>query len=531
MYKVLIVDDERIIRESISLIIDWNAYGFELIGAAANGIEALRIVYQMRPELIITDLKMPMVSGNQLAEKVKSKYPDTEIVILSGYDDFTLASESMKHGVRHYLLKPCSEKDIIEVLLEVKKRLNEKEERGNFIRKNNEKLEKMAPLVKEQFTRDFIMSKHYSEEEMSYFMDLFNIDSKEIRLVLAKPGGDYSFQSLFDLTNTIKKSQLNKSINFMTVINKNVIICVEKMDEKKLKRVLEDLMEKYKYLNSRDIVITYSKEGPLEDVSQMFYSVQKYLNAAFYFGPNSLISYRDVEEELMIDHAKPVELEALTTAVRFGNKSVFEAHIKDFFNTLSVMKPSIDTFKFYSIELASRIMSQCPPNKSYAYLKEVMQIQDLDSFEKMNRAILDLGNKIVEENYTGLEYKQNKIIETMLYEINQRYSDENLTLKCLAHDVMFMNSGYLSKLFCKETGITFSSYLTKLRMEKSKEIIEKSSEIKVYEVASQIGMGNNPQYFSQLFKKIYGVTPTEYKNIHCEKVDINDKYKASIYGF
>jgi len=136
----------------------------------------------------------------------------------------------------------------------------------------------------------------------------------------------------------------------------------------------------------------------------------------------------------------------------------------------------------------------------------------MDSFEKVYQSIVDLGNEIVEQNYSGIVYRQNKIVETMLHEIDKRLDDEKLTLKSLANDVIFMNSGYLSKLFSKETGITFSNYLIKLRMERSKEIIRNSSTLKIYEVAEKVGMGNNPQYFGHLFKKFYKMTPTEYKN-------------------
>ncbi len=512
MYKVLIVDDERIIRESMSQIIDWETYGFQLIGTAANGIEALRIVEQEQPELVITDMKMPVISGNQLVEKVKSKYPETEMAILSGYDDFEYVSESMKYGVKHYLLKPCSEKDVIEVLQEVRDSLRKKEERESFIRKNNEKLEKIIPLVKEQFIRDFIMSKHYAEEEMSYFMKLFNISNKEVRVILAKPNGEYSFNTLFGLTNMIRKGTFNKNIYFMTIINKYVVIISEQMSEDLLENALTEVMEGFRYLMNTDLVITYSKEGPLEDVSQMFQMAQKYLDVSFYFGASCIISYKDVEEGLQVQQEEALEVEALITAVRSGNKEVFESRIHNYFDVLAAMKPSIDTFKFYCIELASGIMRQCPPDKSHTYIKELLEIQDMESFDKVHQAIWELGNEIVEENYSGIVYRQNKIVETMLHEINERLSDEHLTLKSLANEVMFMNSGYLSKLFSKEMGITFSNYLTKLRMEKSKEIITKATAIKVYEVAEQVGMGNNPQYFGQLFKKFYGVTPTEYKN-------------------
>lgn len=513
MYKVIIVDDERIIRESISKIILWEQYGFELVGVAANGIEALTMIDRLRPDLILTDMKMPVLNGNQLVEKVKSKYPDTEMVVLSGYDDFEYVSEAMKHGVKHYILKPCGEKEIIDVLIQVGESLHKQEEKKDFIRKNNEKMEKVIPLVKEQFIRDFIMSRSYTEDEMAYFKNLFNVTEKQVRLVLLKPHGDYSFNTLFALTNMIRKGTFNKNIYFLTIINKYVVIITEEMqNEEILESALSEILESFRYLMSSDLVISYTKEGLLEDVSSMFHMAQKYLEVSFYFGNSCIISYNDVELGMLVEQQEELEVEALITAVRSGNKDVFLTRIDKYFDLLMKMKPEIDNFKYYCIEIASGILRQCPQDKSQDYISSLLEIREMSSFDQVRQAIVSLGSEIVELNYSGIMYRQNKTVETMLREIEERLDDENLSLKSLANDVMFMNSGYLSKLFSKETGITFSNYLTKRRMERSKEIIKYTSSLKMYEVAVQVGMGNNPQYFSQLFKKFFGVTPTEYKN-------------------
>lgn len=253
MYKVLLVDDERIIREGIARIIDWGSCGFSLIGAATNGIEAFDIIYRERPEVVITDLKMPVLSGLELIAKVKQELPKTVFIILSGYGEFELAREAMRYGVRHYLLKPCNESKISEILNEIREELLQMER-------------------KEQYGKE-------------------------------KSGG----------------------------------------------------------------------------------------------------------------------------------------------------------------------------------------AEEIDSITK------------------------NKIVKNIIKYVQENLNDEQLSLKAIAGQVFYMNENYLSKLFIKETGEKFSHFLMRLRMEKAKEVIESSDDDRIYEVASKVGFGNNPQYFSQLFKKHTGYAPSEYK--------------------
>ena len=113
MLRLIIVDDERIIRETISQIIDWESLGITVIGVCKNGLEAYDMILDEYPDIVLTDIKMPGLSGLQLIQQLSSLDLNIEFVILSGYSDFTLVTEAMKYGVQHYLLKPCSEEELV----------------------------------------------------------------------------------------------------------------------------------------------------------------------------------------------------------------------------------------------------------------------------------------------------------------------------------------------------------------------------------------------------------------------------------
>lgn len=116
MIKVMMVDDESKVREAIRHLVPWEELGIRLIGTCSNAIEALHEMTEEMPDILITDIKMPVMNGIELVGQAKAMYPLLQCVIISGYDEFPLAQAAMAEGVRHYLLKPCMQEDVVEVL-------------------------------------------------------------------------------------------------------------------------------------------------------------------------------------------------------------------------------------------------------------------------------------------------------------------------------------------------------------------------------------------------------------------------------
>lgn len=136
MLRMIIVDDERMIRETISAIIDWEALGIQVIGLCKNGLEAYDMILDEYPDIVLTDINMPGLSGLDLIQRITQAARETEFVILSGYGDYTYTREAMRLGIQYYLLKPCSEEDIIEVMQQVKKRCMSRRLRKQEIAEN-----------------------------------------------------------------------------------------------------------------------------------------------------------------------------------------------------------------------------------------------------------------------------------------------------------------------------------------------------------------------------------------------------------
>lgn len=125
MYKLILVDDEEDVREGVSQEIDWHAHGFEVLAKAENGKEALDLVERLRPDVVVTDIRMPFMDGLQLAEAVRRQFPATRIIILTGFDEFEYAQKAVKLHIDEYVLKPFSAVELIDALGKVKARMDE----------------------------------------------------------------------------------------------------------------------------------------------------------------------------------------------------------------------------------------------------------------------------------------------------------------------------------------------------------------------------------------------------------------------
>lgn len=161
MYKILIVDDEEIEREGMAQFIDWASFGVELIGTAQNGVEALEMIAMERPDIVLTDIKMPVMDGLELIRRAKESFPQVHFIVLSGYGEYEFTSQAMERGIRHYLLKPCDEEQIEVVLDAVKAEIEAQREQNERVNSYHKVVEQLLPKAKKQIFRDMLLDPDY----------------------------------------------------------------------------------------------------------------------------------------------------------------------------------------------------------------------------------------------------------------------------------------------------------------------------------------------------------------------------------
>jgi two-component system response regulator YesN len=353
-YRVLLVDDERMAREGIAEAIDWITLGMVLVGTAVNGQQALEKIQELQPDVVITDIKMPIIDGLQLIEQGSKISSQIIFIVLSGFGEFELATQAMRFGVRRYLLKPSDEHEITEAL-------------------------------------------QWSKGEVD-----------AIRSNLAKN------------TQYIASSVPQSQGILSSSIPSDLLQAIIDADEAQLMKI------------SRLWIEQLLSEG------LSLHAIQE--------NNNHILSY--IRNQLKSEHG----------------------------------------------------ISTAPT---------VVNSQDIEALQK------ELGKLYTSYHYHKVDKKAMLVIKIKQLTI-QHIQNRQLSLQWLAQHCLFLNSEYLGKLFRQDTGEKYTQFLTSVRMKKAKELLLSHPTLKIYEVAEQCGFEQDPQYFSNVFKKFYGFTPNEYRKQHLE---------------
>ncbi|MCM3701603.1 response regulator [Paenibacillus macerans] len=407
-YKVLLADDEKIIVEGIARVVDWEALDTELVATARNGIDAYAKMVELEPDIVISDIKMPGMDGLSLVSKAHREYPSIKFILLSGYSEFEYARTAMQYEVKNYLLKPCNQAKITAALNDIVNELNEKKAQETFISELREKYENAQPYTKAHLLTEFLTSKSYLDNDLSFYQQLFQfeINRQQIRLILFKLEGYFSYEHLFAIKNI--GAEILDSVLVTTHIGEYALFLIkDDHDAEKLQQKIIRVREIIAQYFKRDTTVAISEGDYFRNARKLYREAMECLEHRFYLGEGSIITRKDY--------------------------------------------------------------------------------------------------------YHRFKSKRSSVISRVIEVLTENLGNPDLSLKMVANEILYMNPDYLGKLFKQETGQRFSTYLTKLRIEKAVEHIAKMDDVTVGALAEIVGFGDNPQYFSQVFKKYTGCTPSEYR--------------------
>lgn len=511
MYKVLVVDDDLLVREGISTIVDWPSIGAELVGAAENGVQAFERIEEHSPDIVITDLEMPGMDGLELTRRTKERFPETTVVILSGHGEFGYAREAMQLGVRHYLLKPSGEEEICRVLREIMQEKEWKRGKENFLEKIRRNLEKVMPEVREQFLKDYVSGRVYSAHDLSFYSDYLNIAEGQVSALLLKMEAPPEYEKLFALKRMAEEMMRNEGPVVAAIIGETVLLVAQSQLFQQMAAWLTRIKDVFFNYYSIDVTIAVSGSGSFRNLPELYREAQDVLTYRFYLGEGSIITREDVRRRWSpSDVPLAMDVDKIAGVVKSGNRGQTERELDAYFLKLRGADCDIHPAKTYCLELFSAIVRQSPPEQMASQMKRMSEFERADTLEHIAALIRSVAGTIANANFEQTSRKHGAVLDSVIRCVEQHLHREELSLTWIAKEMMYMNEDYLGKLFKKELGEKFSQYVQRIRMEKAKRLLAET-DLKTYEIAERIGLGKYPQYFSQAFKKHTGVSPTEFR--------------------
>ena len=522
MYSVFIVDDEPIVLDGIRSRIDWEANGFTFAGEAGDGEIALSMIHEIKPDILITDIKMSFMDGLQLAQEVKRTQPWIKIIILSGHDEFDYAKKAISIGIQDYILKPFTPEEITEALKKAAGEIDRERRQFSDITKMKEELKSKEALIKKEFLNNLLHGSADMNTVMEKCQELgINLLSRWYKVIISridsKSGSQQNQQQTCSLLNSYSASW-EQAVSFFH--HSNLLVCIFKgSTQEELDENVYRTAETISHITSKNedcmcvtaIGITVEHLFELKD---SYEDAKKILAAQPHEKENRIISSEDLKSE----NSQILELketDPFIDRLKYAGKNDINAIIEE---SMTLVRKNPGQFKVFAsyllvdlifevsklIEnLGGDIKQLKPELLQRSFIDEaVLNEKNLTAhIETLLNFALEYRNSRITGKYADVIFKAKKYIE-------ENYADQNTTLTTVAQAVA-MSPNHFSTIFSQECKSTFIEYLTNVRIENAKKLM-RETDMKGYDIAYECGF-SDPHYFSYIFKKNTGLTPREYK--------------------
>lgn len=467
MYKILLVDDEEMVLKSLKATVNWQEYGFEIIGSATSAQEALDKISLLKPNVVITDIKMPNINGLELLQMIKAINAEIYCIVISGHAEFAYIQKSIRLEAVGYCLKPFDADEVAVYLKRIKIKLD-----------NTEKA-----VDKSDYILDAIQST--SADSLSYMHNIYtakNINFTSMKIYVMYIRGIETIEGIDNLLAV--KAGFQK---YIFLIHENHLL---------------NITEEYRDINKNMIHIGISKSVVAYD--KVSKAIRESRSCAYQFfcqeSSESIITHYDFHRDMAL-------LQALEKDLEYSDSKMMRKHI------LEISDKFINGE--YNIDFAIRLQNiYATWISKFNKNKEVEFIYDYEVLCKLYHSVFKLLNCIesdfneIKQNTNFQNNISNKTFRTIFRYIEENYMKQiNITQ---LSDEFHINACYFSQLFKKEMGCTFTEYITSKRIEYSVNLL-RDTDLKINEISEMSGFGDY-FYFSRVFRKIKKCSPTEYRS-------------------
>lgn len=530
MYKVILVDDEYLTRNAISRNTPWEEAGFMLAGSAENGRAAIKLVEEKQPDLVLTDICMPIMDGIELSAYIYEHHPEIKVIIISGYDDFEYAKQALKYEVSDYILKPITSVELVEELKRMREKLDASRKEKSRVERIQREYEKNIPTLRSHFLNR-LLEGSYLKNDISVQLEHFQIPVTGVyqAVVMIEPEDASEFFSGYpDVTEdlvdfsiaNITSEIVGKEkdiIFFQNTENQSICIFAEDSEEllqRKIEKVCTQAAEAMQhYMKIKVCVLVGESVSGPEKWMDSYNSVRQAKENKFLLDEHVFVYGRDFapqKEKGTIRTAAWVD--KLVLMIKLDQLSELREAVGEMFREFRNSGCERKAILLHVQNLVLTILINLEDNAAEIgqEAEEAEFIHHLSKYghlAEVEERFLEFCEKLSEDIAGRRENANQKQAVLAMDYIEKNYMNVNMSLNMVCA-YLCVSTSYFSTIFKSATGETFVEALTRVRMEKARHLLE-TSNMKGYEVALAVGY-NDPHYFSSIFKKHMGMTPTEY---------------------
>ncbi|WP_239630738.1 response regulator [Paenibacillus sp. H1-7] len=526
--NMIVIDDIRDVVDGIVNGIEWDEYGITIAGACLNGEEGLELALRERPDIIITDIRMPKMDGLTMTRAIVDKLPFCKIILISGYSDFEYAQEAIRLGAFDFVTKPFSLEDITDTVQKARNAVLETKRQQSNIREMERRVKESLPVLRQEFFNLLIRHKA-NESKISDRWDFLQIGLDRSRFVVMvleidrfqETSKDWPVNEIellrFTLQNILEETihAYTKGVVFRDSDGRFVIIYNEYEADSHAalaERCCEHLATYAKY------TVSVGVGNRAETTDELPVSYQQAVTAMsyhFYTGGNGVVCYSDVIEDKQQLPKYPADrVQDIAFALQSGNRERTLEILEEVYEELIHFQPRPQP-RYLALLLHGfanmlvRVLLEKLSYEDIGPLEELLQEMETSSggsvhdIYELLKQICEHGCTIVEERSAS---QAHLVIERAIAYIKQHLSAELTVAHCASQ--VHLSGSYFANLFKKVTGMSFNQYVTATRMEKAKEMLLQNKQIQ--EIASALGYEER-RYFSDVFKKVTGMTPSEFR--------------------
>jgi two-component system, response regulator YesN len=524
--KLMIVDDEEHLADSLAAGIAWEVAGVDTVFAAYSARQALEMMQEEAADIIVTDVRMPGLSGIELIKEVKSRWPHTVCMLLTGHAEFEYAQEGLKHKATHYLLKPVKDEELLAAVKEAADDRRQEQELLNAYVHSQSMVHRNLPVLRANLLNNLIRGQTITSGQLAEQLELYAVPMRTddtVSLMMIRIQDIYKRYQASDMAMmrfavaNITEELLAHTCNSWSCedLYGNLVFVVQHhpgcLGEQHVEQSAEEIRQAVQQLLHLAIGVAVSPEGRLDSgIEALYQRCMATIRAQLDYEQDPVARPEDEQGSpaaivVASLYAPPLFVHLLEAGNWIGAREKLDQIMEEWKSKYSGSHEHLSEI-YYSVRSAFSYFVHKNGKLLADYRLHVAEeVRDVDELDYWAANLL---GRLQNELNSDASASRHSLV-ARIRQFIQEHLSEDVSLHAIAEEV-HMHPTHVSKLFKRETGETISDYLLRLRMEKAVRLL-KDSRYKVYEIAARLGY-KNPTYFIKVFKERYGVTPQDFRD-------------------